>query len=66
MNAMTTDRADVTDARKRETRSSRGRLALYHVLLLGTVFVVWHLLTNPLLVSEEFADRKSTRLNSSH
>ena len=23
---------------------SRGRMALYHALLLGTVFVVWHLL----------------------
>ena len=34
---------------------SGARMALYHALLLGTVFVVWHLLTNPLLVSEEFA-----------
>jgi NitT/TauT family transport system permease protein len=34
---------------------SRGRLALWHALLLGTVFLFWHLMTNPLLVSEEFA-----------
>ncbi len=36
-------------------RVTRGRLALYHTLLLGAVFVVWHLMTNPLLVSAEFA-----------
>ena len=41
--------------RKRETRLTRGRLALYHALLLGAVFIGWHLMTNPLLVSEEFA-----------
>ena len=41
--------------RKREQRVSRGSLALYHALLLGMLFVVWHLLTNPLLVSAEFA-----------
>ena len=45
----------MAEARKRESRSSRGRMALYHALLLGSVFVVWHLLTSPLLVSEEFA-----------
>ena len=36
-------------------RPARGRLALYHALLLAAVFVFWHLMTNPLLVSEEFA-----------
>jgi NitT/TauT family transport system permease protein len=38
-----------------EARMTRGRLALYHALLLGAVCVFWHLMTNPLLVSEEFA-----------
>jgi len=41
--------------RKRETRMTRGRMALYHTLLLGVLFLAWYLLTNPLLVSEEFA-----------
>ena len=41
--------------RKRETSMTRGHMALYHTLLLGVMFLVWHLLTNPLLVSEEFA-----------
>jgi sulfonate transport system permease protein len=34
---------------------SRLRLALYHVLLLGAVFAFWHAMTNPGLVSEDFA-----------
>ncbi len=34
---------------------ARGGLALYHLLLLGGLLVFWHLMTNPLLVSEEFA-----------
>jgi len=38
-----------------DTRAGRGRLAFYHLLLLGSVFVFWHLMTTPLLVSEEFA-----------
>jgi NitT/TauT family transport system permease protein len=42
-------------AGKSEVRAVRGRLLLYHLLLLGGVFVFWHLMTNPLLVSEEFA-----------
>ena len=42
-------------AGKSDTRAGRGRLALYHLLLLGGVFVFWHLMTSPLLVSEEFA-----------
>jgi len=42
-------------AGKSEERAARGRLLLYHLLLLGGVFVFWHLMTNPLLVSEEFA-----------
>ena len=41
--------------RKRETRMTRSHMALYHALLLGVLFLAWHLLTNPLLVSEEFA-----------
>jgi NitT/TauT family transport system permease protein len=42
-------------ANKSDARAGRGRLALYHLLLLGSVFVFWHLMTDPLIVSEEFA-----------
>ncbi len=42
-------------ASKSDLRASRSRLALYHLLLLGGLFVFWHLMTSPLLVSEEFA-----------
>ena len=45
----------MADSRKRDARITRGRLALYHALLLAAVFVFWHLMTNPLLVSDEFA-----------
>jgi NitT/TauT family transport system permease protein len=45
----------MADSGRREARVTRGRLLLYHTLLLGTVVVFWHLMTNPLLVSEEFA-----------
>jgi NitT/TauT family transport system permease protein len=38
-----------------EVRGSRGRLWIYHALLLGALFAVWHMLANPGLVSEEFA-----------
>ena len=38
-----------------DTRGRRARLALYHVLLLGSVFVFWCLMTEPLLWSEEAA-----------
>src|SRR5512146_2010896 len=34
---------------------ARGRLALYHALLLGAVFVFWYAMTTPGLVSEPFA-----------
>jgi len=34
---------------------SRARLALYHAVLLFAVFALWHALTTPGLVSEEFA-----------
>ena len=34
-------------AGKVEIRAARGRLALYHLLLLGGVFVFWHLMTEP-------------------
>ena len=40
---------------KARKRNSRAHLALYHVLLLGAVFVVWYALTTPGLVSEDFA-----------
>ena len=42
-------------ASKSDLRAGRARLALYHLLLLGSVLVFWHLMTDPLLVSEEFA-----------
>jgi len=45
----------MAEARKRDGRMPRGRVLACHALLLGLLFVVWHLLTNPLLVSEEFA-----------
>src|SRR5471032_3247328 len=38
-----------------DTRGRRTRLALYHALLLGSVFVFWYLMTEPLLWSEESA-----------
>ena len=42
-------------ASKSDARAGRGRLALYHALLLGGLFAFWHLMTDPLLVTEEFA-----------
>jgi NitT/TauT family transport system permease protein len=41
--------------RKAGKPNSGARLTLYHALLLGALFIVWHLLTTPGLVSEEFA-----------
>ncbi len=38
-----------------EPRGARARLALYHVLLLGSVFAFWYLMTEPILWSEEAA-----------
>jgi NitT/TauT family transport system permease protein len=41
---------------KQPTRNrAGGRLALYHLLLLGSVFAFWYLMTEPLLWSEEAA-----------
>ena len=45
----------MSKASKSDARAGRARLALYHLLLLGALFVFWHLMTSPLLVSEEFA-----------
>jgi len=42
-------------ASRNEARAARARLMLYHALLLGGLFLFWHLMTSPLLVSEEFA-----------
>ena len=42
-------------ASRSDLRAARGRMLFYHALLLGSVFVFWHLMTNPILVSEEFA-----------
>jgi NitT/TauT family transport system permease protein len=39
--------------------ASASRLTLYHVLLLGTLFAFWHVMTNPGLVSEAFATRSA-------
>jgi NitT/TauT family transport system permease protein len=36
-------------------RTSRSRLAVYHVLLLSSVFAFWYLMTEPLLWTEEAA-----------
>ena len=41
--------------RRAARRESGGRLALYHVLLLGGWFVIWYVLTTPGIVSEDFA-----------
>ena len=41
--------------RRAAKRESGGRLALYHVLLLGAWFAVWYAVTTPGIVSEEFA-----------
>jgi NitT/TauT family transport system permease protein len=38
-----------------DARGRRGRLALYHALLLGSVFAFWYLMTEPLLWSEDAA-----------
>jgi NitT/TauT family transport system permease protein len=38
-----------------DTRGRRARMALYHALLLGSVFAFWYLMTEPLLWSQEAA-----------
>src|SRR3954469_1082500 len=48
----------MSDASSRQVdgaRKARGRLALYHVLLLGSMFAFWYLMTEPLLWPEEAA-----------
>lgn len=42
-------------AAKSDARAGRGRLALYHALLLAAVFAFWYLMTEPLLWTEEAA-----------
>jgi NitT/TauT family transport system permease protein len=42
-------------ARSNGARAGRARLAFYHAVLLGALFVFWYLMTTPLVVSEEFA-----------
>ena len=41
--------------RKAGARNAAARLGIYHLLLLGALFVVWYALTTPGVVSEEFA-----------
>jgi hypothetical protein len=53
--------ADVQSARlpassARPLRASRGRLALYHVLLLGVVFLFWYAMTEPGLIPPFYFD----------
>ncbi len=45
----------MSKARKTDARGRRARLAFYHAVLLGVVFVFWYLMTTPLIVSEGFA-----------
>ncbi len=42
-------------AAKSDARAGRGRLVLYHALLLAGVFAFWYLMTEPLLWTEEAA-----------
>src|SRR5438445_3296505 len=41
--------------RSADARISRGRLALYQALLVGTLFAFWYLMTEPILISEASA-----------
>ena len=43
-------------ADKSDSRAPRGRLVFYHVLLLGGVFVFWHLMTEPGLIAPFYFD----------
>jgi NitT/TauT family transport system permease protein len=43
-------------AGKSDLRAARGRLVFYHVLLLGGVFVFWHLMTEPGLIAPFYFD----------
>src|SRR5437660_2021102 len=43
-------------ARRTNLRAARGRLALYHVLLLGGVFLFWYLMTEPGLIPPFYFD----------
>src|SRR5450432_4897932 len=45
-----------TSARRPSLRSSPARLALYHVLLLGGIFVFWYLMTEPGLIPPFYFD----------
>src|SRR5881227_628382 len=41
--------------RSADARISRGRLALYQALLVGTLFAFWYLMTEPILIAEASA-----------
>ena len=46
----------MSKAGKSEIRAARGRLALYHLLLLGSLFAFWYLMTEPGLVPPFYFD----------
>src|SRR3954470_4614362 len=46
---------ETSATRSGSARRTHGSLALYHVMLLGSVFAFWYLMTEPLLWSEEAA-----------
>jgi NitT/TauT family transport system permease protein len=46
-------------ARRAHPRATRGRLALYHVLLLGAVFLFWYAMTEPGLIPPFYFDDPS-------
>src|SRR5438093_13433279 len=41
--------------RSADARISRGRLALYQALLVGTLFAFWYLMTEPIFISDASA-----------
>jgi NitT/TauT family transport system permease protein len=50
------ERAEEAPARRANFSSSRGRLVLYHVLLLTSLFVFWYLMTEPGLIAPFYFD----------
>ena len=45
-----------SEVRRTHLRASRGRLALYHVLLLGGLFLFWYVMTEPGLIPPFYFD----------
>ena len=48
--------AAIGPTKRQNQRASRGRIALYHVLLLGGVFLFWYLMTEPGLIPPFYFD----------